>query len=429
MKAIFYKDLLQVRRNTGLLIMLIVTGIMTVLFIVLATVIQPGRTFATVLLQITLILFLMSFVPTCAMELVRGDIGNGTLTAFTASGRPKRQYLIAQVIVALIPSGALGALIVLAFRLLVPSLRTVITGANGLLLLSEPLLAAFVLFLWSIFFKGKALIMTATTTKPITDSINGQSKPVAGTPIAVSVRDMTFGYKRRKPVLSHISLDVPAGQSIGILGYNGVGKTTLFGVILGLLRPQHGDAVINADVFPSMRDVFQLTDSNNLTADMTVRENIRFRAMLYATHENPHPVDVAHLDELPMVRAFELGEHLDKKVRELSSGLKKRAGIVTGMLFEPKLIMLDEPTNAVDPLTRQLLIELMKQLRADGRTIMTITHDLDYCWEVTDRVVILDNRHLVRDCMTHDFADYQTFMEAATLGRETTDVDFGLHTK
>ncbi|KAA8832191.1 ABC transporter ATP-binding protein [Bifidobacterium tissieri] len=275
--------------------------------------------------------------------------------------------------------------------------------------------------------------MTTTTTaqsltpSPTADGTQSSVDRVDHSPIAVSVRNMTFGYQKAKPVLSHISLDVPAGQSIGILGYNGVGKTTLFGVILGLLRPQHGDAVINADVFPSMRDVFQLTDSNNLTTDLTVRENIRFRTMLYATREHPNPVDLAHLEDLPMVKAFELGDHLDKKVKELSSGLKKRAGIVTGMLFDPKLIMLDEPTNAVDPLTRQLLIELMRQLRADGRTIMTITHDLDYCWSVTDRVVILDNKHLVKDCMTRDFADYQAFTEAVTLGREKTDVDFGLH--
>lgn len=433
MKAILYKDLLQIRRNTGLLIMLIVAGTLSVLLIGTSAIIQPGAVLAGIMLQATLITFLMSVVPTCAMELIRNDIGNGTLAAFKASGLPNRQYLIAQMIAALVPSGTLGALIVLAFRALVPSLHTVIAGEQGLLLTVEPLLAALILFLWSIFFKGKVLIMTTTTTaqsltpSPTADGTQSSADRMAHSPIAVSVRNMTFGYQKSKPVLSHISLDVPAGQSIGILGYNGVGKTTLFGVILGLLRPQHGDAVINADVFPSMRDVFQLTDSNNLTTDLTVRENIRFRTMLYATREHPNPVDLAHLEDLPMVKAFELGDHLDKKVKELSSGLKKRAGIVTGILFDPKLIMLDEPTNAVDPLTRQLLIELMRQLRADGRTIMTITHDLDYCWSVTDRVVIFDNKHLVKDCMTRDFADYQAFTEAVTLGREKTDVDFGLH--
>ncbi|PWG64787.1 ABC transporter ATP-binding protein [Bifidobacterium callitrichidarum] len=245
-------------------------------------------------------------------------------------------------------------------------------------------------------------------------------------PLAVRVTDMTFGYKRNKPVLEHINLDVPAGQSLGILGYNGVGKTTLFGVITGLLRPQEGSAAINADVFHSMREVFQLTDSGNLSPTMTIRENLKFRAMLYATHDDPHPLDLQHLDQLPMIQAFELGEHLDKKVKDLSSGLKKRAGIVAGMLFDPRLILLDEPTNAVDPVTRQLLIDLMRQLKADGRTILTITHDLDYCWEVTDRVIILNDRYLIKDCRLADFAGIDDFKRAATLGRGRAHIDFGL---
>ncbi|MBT1165022.1 ABC transporter ATP-binding protein [Bifidobacterium felsineum] len=262
--------------------------------------------------------------------------------------------------------------------------------------------------------------MTSSTLTPSNNATD------ANHPSAIRVTDMTFGYKRRKPVLEHINLDVPAGQSLGILGYNGVGKTTLFGIITGLLRPWHGSAAINSNVFHSMHEVFQLSDSGNLSPTMTIRENLKFRSMLYATHENPHPLDMQHLEELPMVQAFELGEHLDKKVKDLSSGLRKRAGIVAGMLFNPKLILLDEPTNAVDPITRQLLIDLMKQLKANGRTILTITHDLEYCWEVTDRIIILDNKHLVKDCDISDFPNIDAFKQAATLGHERSNVNFGI---
>ncbi|QTB92090.1 ABC transporter ATP-binding protein [Bifidobacterium saguini] len=264
--------------------------------------------------------------------------------------------------------------------------------------------------------------MTSSTLAPSNSTTNANQPP------AIRVTDMTFGYKSRKPVLEHINLVVPVGQSLGILGYNGVGKTTLFGIITGLLRPQHGSAAINSNIFHSMREVFQLSDSGNLSPTMTIRENLKFRSMLYATRENPCPIDMQHLDELPMVQAFELGEHLDKKVKDLSSGLRKRAGIVAGMLFDPKLILLDEPTNAVDPITRQLLVDLMKQLKANGRTILTITHDLEYCWEVTDRVIILDNKHLVKDCTITDFPSIDTFKQAATLGHEHSNVNFGIST-
>jgi len=245
----------------------------------------------------------------------------------------------------------------------------------------------------------------------------------------IAVRDVAFGYTRKKTVLEHVSFDVPQGQSLAILGYNGVGKTTLFNIIVGLLRPRSGEAVINANLVPSMQDVFQLSDESNLAATMTVRENIRFRAMLMDTGRGSgrQAIDLEHLENEKLVQAFGLAEHLDKKVKELSSGLRKRAGLVAGMLFEPHVILLDEPTNSVDPITRDLMIDLMGQLSDSGRTILTITHDLEYCWSVAHRVVILDDRHIAKDMMLDDFKDFDAFKRAATLGRTVDEsVDFGI---
>ncbi|KFI98822.1 ATP-binding cassette domain-containing protein [Bifidobacterium stellenboschense] len=227
-------------------------------------------------------------------------------------------------------------------------------------------------------------------------------------------------------MLKDIGLTVPQGQSLGILGYNGVGKTTLLNLMIGLLRPQQGRCAINAALVPAMRDVFEMTELGNLIDTMTVRDNIRFRAMLFADPKSGHRFDMAALADQPLVKAFELGDQLDKKVSELSSGLRKRAGIVAGMLFDPHVIMLDEPTNSIDPMTRKLLIDYVNELRADGRTLLTVTHDLDYCWKVTDRIIVLDHGRIVEDARVADFADYVSFEHAATLGREDRKVDFGV---
>lgn len=122
----------------------------------------------------------------------------------------------------------------------------------------------------------------------------------------IAVRDVTFGYTRKKTVLEHVSFDVPQGQSLAILGYNGAGKTTLFNIIVGLLRPRSGEAIINANLVPSMQDVFQLSDESNLAATMTVRENIRFRAMLMDTGRGSgrRAIDPAHLENEKLVQAF-----------------------------------------------------------------------------------------------------------------------------
>ena len=447
MHAVLYKDWLQLRHNAAMLIAAAIGIVMPCATIVMIPALGMAAPAAQATLRLAVASFTICLTPTLSLDAIRSDFANGTIVSVRACGHPFRQYLAAQLAYAVIPITVLSAALMGFAFLDAPALRATIAGPQGVALTVTPTLAALALYLWSIFIKGKATIMTTTTLDSIVATTSTASAPVtsdstvsvmpsaSGTaaaapagqdPLAIRVTDMTFGYRRRKPVLEHIDLDVPAGQSLGILGYNGVGKTTLFGVITGLLRPQTGSATINEAVFHSMREVFQLTDSGNLSPTMTIRENLRFRSMLYATHDDPHPLDLKHLDRLPMVRAFELGEHLDKKVKDLSSGLRKRAGIMAGMLFDPRLILLDEPTNAVDPVTRQLLIDLMRQLKADGRTILTITHDLDYCWEVADRVIVLDDKCVVKDCLLADFGDIDAFRQAATLGRERDHVDFGL---
>lgn len=241
----------------------------------------------------------------------------------------------------------------------------------------------------------------------------------------IRVNDLTFGYKRKQAVLEHITFAVPKGQSLAILGYNGVGKTTLFDLIVGLRRPWSGYAAINKAFVPSMRDVFQMTEQGGLIDTMTVRENFKFRKMLFKPKDDDKTFFEA-LEKNPLVRAFELNDQLDKKVSDLSSGLRKRVGIVAGMMFDPHVVMLDEPTNAIDPLTRDLLIEYMGRLRADNRTILTITHDLHYCWNVSDRIIVLDHKHIALDAMLSDFNSFDEFSKAAMLGKKHEHVDFGL---
>lgn len=248
----------------------------------------------------------------------------------------------------------------------------------------------------------------------------------------IDVNHVTFGYRRRKPVLRDINLQVPQSQSLAILGYNGVGKTTLLELMVGLLRPQRGRCRINGALVHSMRDVFQMTEQATLIESMSVRDNIRFRSLLFASGERTREsdcgtyLDMTALSSHPLIMAFELGDYLDSKVSTLSSGLRKRVGIVAGMLFDPQVIMLDEPTNSVDPMTRRLLIDYMVALRADRRTILTVTHDLDYCWRVADRIVVLDRGSIALDAAIADFDGYDSFEQAATLGREREDIDFGL---
>ena len=111
------------------------------------------------------------------------------------------------------------------------------------------------------------------------DHINHADRTDNGEHAIIAVEHVTFGYKKRQTVLEDIDFTVPQGQSLAILGYNGVGKTTLFRLIVGLLRPREGRCVIDRRRVPSMRDVFQMTENGNLVGTMTVRDNIHFRRL------------------------------------------------------------------------------------------------------------------------------------------------------
>ena len=113
------------------------------------------------------------------------------------------------------------------------------------------------------------------------DHINHADRTDNGEHAIIAVEHVTFGYKKKQTVLEDIDFTVPQGQSLAILGYNGVGKTTLFRLIVGLLRPREGRCVIDRRRVPSMRDVFQMTENGNLVGTMTVRDNIHFRQLLF----------------------------------------------------------------------------------------------------------------------------------------------------
>ena len=436
MNAILYKDLTQLRhdRTKQFAIGLAVIGATAIVLLIDGTH-MPAQV-ASPLFQTVFVVIGVTLAP-LTWGAFRDDAAEGVIAAMHASGRAAWRYPATRLVCALPPAIVISLAFAAVSTAFVPSLRPFADGGQGAATVLTPALIVAATALLQTILHGKEIFMTTQTLDHgIANGVPDRNPTASGTPaesptapIAIRVHDLTFGYRWNRPVLEHINLDVQADQSLGILGYNGVGKTTLFSLITGLLRPQHGSATINADVFHSMRDVFQLTESGNLAMTMTVRENLRFRSMLYATRDNPHPIDLEHLDDLPMVRAFELQEHLDKKVKELSTGLRKRAGIMAGLLLDPRLILLDEPTNAVDPITRQLLIDLMQQLKADGRTIFTITHDLDYCRQVADRVVVIDDKRVARDLTVADYADEAAFRQAATLGRERGHVDFGLHKK
>jgi lipooligosaccharide transport system ATP-binding protein len=186
-----------------------------------------------------------------------------------------------------------------------------------------------------------------------------------------------------------LDLDVPAGVCFGLLGPNGAGKTTTLRMIYGVTRPSAGSVrVFGIDVAASPRAVrarlgVTLQDTI-LLESATARENLqifgRFHLLKEATIRR-RIEDVA--------AALELGTSLDRPVRTLSGGFRRRLAIAMSLMNRPELLILDEPTTGLDPAVRHALWSRIRALRGEGATVLITTHYMDEAERLCDTVVIM----------------------------------------
>lgn len=207
----------------------------------------------------------------------------------------------------------------------------------------------------------------------------------------IVVSDISFSYTKKAPsVFNNFSWTVDRGECVGILGHNGAGKTTLLKLLYGVLKPSHGEIQINVHDVASYREIFLLSDKFGLDRQVSLRENLEFRKRLFKID------DYDDLENYWMDR-LNFAEHANKRIAALSAGLEMRAQLVSGLCLEPRLILLDEPTNSIDPATREAVISLLNEMRAEGRTCLFVTHDLEFARRVASRVVTLQDGDIMDD--------------------------------
>ena len=206
---------------------------------------------------------------------------------------------------------------------------------------------------------------------------------------AVGKRYYTEPGPRRKArgidALREVTLSVPAGSALGVVGPNGAGKSTLFSLLLGFIRPTSGELEIDGMAprdFTRKRGASYLPERFRLPPGWRVRPSLEALAQL---EKLAQPVQRAE----EVIAQLGLGEHASKRVSELSRGLLQRVGIAQALLAKRDLVVLDEPTEGLDPIWRLRLRELIAQLHAEGRTLLIASHDLNEVERFVDRVVLL----------------------------------------
>ncbi len=183
-------------------------------------------------------------------------------------------------------------------------------------------------------------------------------------------------------VLKDISLKIVRGETKIILGESGSGKSTILKLILGLIRPDSGQILINGcditqlmerDLVSIRRDIGMVFQEGALFDSLSVRENVGYR-LLEEGKMREDEIEVAVLQLLGFVG---LEDAIDKMPAELSGGMKRRVGIARALVGTPKVVLYDEPTAGLDPITKRTIVELMIKLRdLEGVTSVFVTHDL-----------------------------------------------------
>ncbi len=215
----------------------------------------------------------------------------------------------------------------------------------------------------------------------------------------IAIKDITKRYGDTAVVKS-FSLDVAAGESIALWGPNGAGKTTVVRCILGLVSFEGTIIVggLDARAFgKSVRGAMGYVPQElSFYDEMTVYELLDYAASLRGI-----PLD--RVDEICEV--VDLTGHVNKRVRELSGGLKQRLGIASALLPDPPILLLDEPTSNLDAQARDAALELLQGLRDDGRTLIVTSHHVEEVAMLVDRVVAMDRGEITVVCDPSDLAE------------------------
>ncbi len=230
----------------------------------------------------------------------------------------------------------------------------------------------------------------------------------------IEVKNLTKEYKNLKAI-DNLSFDVFEGEILGLLGPNGSGKSTTINSILQLLNYSSGSIkifghVMKPDSYEIKKDIGVIFQEVAVFQELTVYENIDYFCGLYIRDKEIRKKCV--MDAINLVG---LNDFIKFYPKELSGGLLRRLNIACGIAHKPKLIFLDEPTVAVDPQSRNNILDGIKKLRDEGATIVYTTHYMEEVEIICDRIIILDKGKIIAKGTTDELKALAKLEEKITI--------------
>ena len=222
----------------------------------------------------------------------------------------------------------------------------------------------------------------------------------------IEIRDLwkSFG---ENDVLKGITLTIPKGQTYVVLGGSGSGKTVLMKHVIGLLRPDRGTVTVDGKEISALegkdlteaRQMFGMVFQGAALFDsMTVYENVAFPLTEKGWRGRP-PADEVRARVVVKLKVVDLGEEvLDRWPSELSGGMRKRVALARALVSDPQVVLYDEPTTGLDPITTDYVDEMILNAKTKlGITSMVISHDIASAFKVADRLAVLYDGHLAAE--------------------------------
>src|SRR5919109_939337 len=209
----------------------------------------------------------------------------------------------------------------------------------------------------------------------------------------IQLTEVTKSYNNTN-VVDHLNLQIDSGEIIGLIGHNGAGKTTTLKMIAGLVEPSSGHVhVMGHDMQKESIKVKgrigYLPEESSLYEAMTARQYLLFFSELY---QMPRREALQRIDQL--LDSLGLAEK-NKLTGEFSKGMKRKTAIARTLLHDPELLILDEPSSGLDPLTSFFIIHYLKTLKHEGKTVILSAHNLFHLETICDRVGIIKNGKLL----------------------------------
>ncbi len=203
----------------------------------------------------------------------------------------------------------------------------------------------------------------------------------------IEVENISKNFGKHKAV-DNVSFEVKPGEIFGLLGPNGAGKTTSIRIILDIFKPDSGKVTIfGGPMKESQKNkIGYLPEERGLYQDIPLEQCLTYLASLKGLEKQKSQEKI-----LSYLERFELMDYRKKKIKELSKGMQQKAQLITTLVHDPDLIIIDEPFSALDPVNTQMVKDLFREERSKGKTIVMCTHQMRQVEELCDRLVLINS--------------------------------------